>query len=169
VLVLGGSVGVSWYALSPYLSRAERLAWQVCELPETAALGRKIATEREAAQLSFTTEPRAMDGADVLFSAGTIQYIDTPLVNMLAPLALPPRHVLINRLPLTGGRSFITLQNSGVAVSPYRIQNEDGFLGGMDRLGYRVVDRWKCLQNSAAIPLHPEHTLEHFHGFYFAR
>jgi hypothetical protein len=31
------------------------------------------------------------------------------------------------------------------------------------------MDRWKCLENSASIPLHPELSLNSFDGFYFVR
>ena len=168
---LGGSVGVSYLALSPYLSLPPQLVWEVCELPDVAEFGRKVASERGMQQhLHFSTDMgQALQGADILFTAGTIQYIDEPLETLLGAAAKPPRHVFINRLPLTTGSTFVTLQNSGVAVHPYRIRNDAEFVEAMNRLGYRVVDRWICLQNSTHIPLHPERTLEHFHGFYLRR
>jgi len=168
---LGGSVGVSYLALGPYLTLPEQLVWEVCELPDVAQFGRQIASERGMQRhLHFISDMKAaLDGADILFTAGAIQYIDQPLEAMLAASAKPPKHVFINRLPLTGGESFVTLQNSGVAVHPYRIRNDAEFTGAMAALGYQVVDRWMCLQNSTWIPMHPERTLDHFHGFYLRR
>ncbi|MDM0111701.1 methyltransferase, TIGR04325 family [Variovorax sp. J22R133] len=168
VLDLGGSVGVTFLAFKPYLQLPPNLRWEVCELPDTAEFGRQVARDRGETQLSFTTDSKAVDGADILFTAGTIQYIDTPLHQTLGGLANAPKHVLINRLPLTPNASFVTLQNSGIAVWPYHILNDTQFVQAMKGIGYRVVDRWKCLQNSTSIPFHPEHTLDHFHGFYFA-
>ena len=165
---LGGSVGVSYYAFARVMAFAPGLRWEVCELPETAELGREIARQRGAAALSFGSDPKQIDGADVLFTAGTIQYIETPLADTLAELATPPRNLLINRLPLTGKRStFVTLQHSGLSPVPYRVTNAQAFLQSMEAIGYRQRDRWKCLENFTAIPLHPELTLTHFHGFYF--
>jgi putative methyltransferase (TIGR04325 family) len=168
---LGGSVGVSYLAYKPYLHLPDALVWQVCELPEVAQFGRQVARERgEEARLAFCTDMLpAMEGADVLFTAGTIQYIDSGLEQMLGSLAKAPGHVFINRLPLSAGAAFVTLQNSGVAVHPYRVRNDAEFVQAMASLGYRVVDRWQCVQNSTHVPFHPECTLEHFHGFYLRR
>ncbi|SFM29101.1 methyltransferase, TIGR04325 family [Variovorax sp. OV329] len=168
---LGGSVGVSYMALGPYLSLPPQLQWEVCELPEVADFGRQVARERELGpQLGFSSDlDAALDGADVLFTAGAIQYIDRPLEQMLGSAGRAPRHVFINRLPLTGGSSFVTLQNSGLAIHPYRIRNDAQFVDALSGIGWGVVDRWTCLQNSTHIPLHPERTLDHFHGFYLRR
>lgn len=168
---LGGSVGVSYLALSPYLSLPPQLVWEVSELPDVAEFGAQVARERGMQEhLHFTSDmTSAMEGADILFTAGTIQYIEQPLEQMLAGLAKAPRHVFINRLPLTSGDGFVTLQNSGVAVHPYRIRNDKEFVATMAKAGYQLVDRWLCLQNSTHIPMHPERTLEHFQGMYLRR
>jgi len=167
---LGGSVGVSYYAFRRVLPFGDGLQWQVCELPETVAAGREIAQEQGAVQLSFTSDPAALDGADVLFAAGAIQYIETPLPDTLRAMQAPPAHVLINRLPLSGRHpTHVTLQHSGQAISPYRIANRREFLDAMAQAGYRQVDTWRCLENATDIPLHPEHALPWFHGFYFTR
>ncbi|RZI96465.1 MAG: methyltransferase, TIGR04325 family [Variovorax sp.] len=169
VFDLGGSVGVSFLAYRQALPFAADLQWQVCELPETVALGVGVAREYQAPQLSFTSDVQMGSGADVLFTAGTIQYIETPLPQTLAALAEPPRHVLINRLPLTRQRGFVTLQHSGTAMSPNAIANDREFVQGMVGAGYRLVDRWRCLENATHIPLHPELVVPWFHGFYFVR
>lgn len=167
---LGGSLGATYYAYQRVVTFPAGLQWQVCELPDVVELGRQIAEERGAAALSFSSDTKVLDGADVLFSAGAIQYIDTPFTETLAGLRAPPRHVLLNKLPLTARRSsFITLQHSGLSALPYRIANHAEFVKAMERLGYRQRDRWKCMENFTNIPLHPELTIPHFHGFYFER
>jgi putative methyltransferase (TIGR04325 family) len=168
---LGGSVGTTYLTLKPYLSLPPRLVWQVCELPEVVEFGRQVARERGLQEhLAFSADAKAtLEGADILYTAGAIQYIEGLLEQTLAGLAHAPRHVFVNRLPLTQHPDFVTLQNSGVAVHPYHIRNDAAFVAAMAGIGYHLVDRWKCLQNSTHIPLHPERTLEHFHGFYFRR
>lgn len=167
---LGGSVGPTYLAFKPYLSLPPALVWQVCELPEVVEFGRQVAREcGEEAHLQFTCETRALSGADVLLAAGAIQFIDARLDDMLHSLPQAPPHIFINRVPLTQGEGFVTLQNTGVALCPYHIRNEQGFIDAMGAIGYAVVDRWKCMQNSTHIPLHPERTLDYFHGFYFRR
>jgi putative methyltransferase (TIGR04325 family) len=170
VVDLGGSVGVSCYAFRPFMHFPEGLQWQVCELEDVVPLGRRIAQERGESALSFTSDLASLEGANVLFTAGTLQYIESSLAQLLAVLANPPKHLLINRIPLTRRRSsFVTLQNGGEGVQAYRISNAKEFVDDLERLGYREVDRWKCLENSAPIPLHPDLSLSNFDGFYFVR
>ena len=170
IVDLGGSVGVSCYAFRPFMSFPVGLQWQVCELENVVPLGRRIAQERGEGVLSFTSDLGSLDGASVLFTAGTLQYIESTLAQLLGGLKNPPTHLLINRIPLTRRRSsFVTLQNGGEGVQAYRISNAREFVDELVRLGYREVDRWKCLENSALIPLHPELSLSSFDGFYFVR
>lgn len=165
---LGGSVGVSYLAFRKVLPLDPAMKWLVCELPETVAVGREIAAEHQASALAFTSELSDLDGAEVLLTAGTIQYIETPLYASLRTLRAPPRHVLVNRLPLTQRHpAFVTLQHSGQTMTPMRIGNRDEFVEGMRMAGYRQIDRWLCLENWVEIPLHPDHGVQHFHGFYF--
>lgn len=166
---LGGSVGVSYFTFEPFLPLRTGVVWQICELPETVQLGHKIARERGETHLQFTSEVADLDGADILFTAGTIQFIPTPLHEMLARLTSPPAHLLINRLPLSQFDEYFTLQNSGTSVAPCRIANDGAFVKSLTDAGYALIDRWQCLQNNIHIPFHPERTLTHFHGLYLER
>ncbi|HSI59500.1 MAG TPA: hypothetical protein VLA16_18195, partial [Ideonella sp.] len=59
------------------------------------------------------------------FAAGVLQYVRSTLDELLQILPAPPRHVLVNRLPLTmDRRSFVTLQNGGADIQAYRIAND---------------------------------------------
>jgi len=167
---LGGSVGVTYYAYKAVLPLPPTLRWQVCELPEVVPLGQRIAQERGETALSFTTDRMAIDGAAILLAAGVLQYVRTTLAELLQALPAPPRHVLVNRLPLTTQRSsFVTLQNGGAGIQSYRIANDAEFVEQLRRAGYRVVDRWRCMENTTQIPFHPDLTLDHFSGFYLTR
>ncbi|WP_372527869.1 methyltransferase, TIGR04325 family [Piscinibacter sp.] len=170
VVDLGGSVGVTYYAYKPVMKFPAGLRWQVCELDDVVQLGRRIAQERGEPALSFTSDLKVLDGAPVLFAAGVIQYIEPRLVEVLSAVKYPPKHLLINRIPLTMDRAtFVTLQNGGAGIQSYRIENHREFTDGLNRLGYREVDRWRCLENSTYIPFHPDVALNHFEGFYFVR
>jgi len=165
---LGGSVGVCYYLYRQWLTMPKDLRWIVSEMPEPVELGRKLAAERDATQLSFTTDHQGLDGSNILLAAGVLQYIEQPLPELLGGLKTPPKHILINRLALTEQQpGFITLEHHGQSITPVRVENHDAFIAAMDQAGYRLVDEWKCLQNSMSIPTHPECTLEHFHGMYF--
>jgi putative methyltransferase (TIGR04325 family) len=164
----GGSVGVCYYAYRDRLQFPDDVSWVVCELPEPAMLGAELAKKRQASGLSFTTDRSSMDGCDILLAAGVLPFVESRLVDLLAGLKRPPRHILINRLPLcTETSGYITLQNTGQSFTPMRIDNYADFVGGMDRVGYDLADAWKCFESSLYIPQHPECTLRHFHGFCF--
>jgi putative methyltransferase (TIGR04325 family) len=168
VFDLGGNLGLAWYAYRRYLTFPECLHWTVCEVPAVVAAGRELAAKKNADQLFFAVGREDADGADVYFSCGALQYIEEPLGAMLAKLGDPPRHLLINRVPLCDGPTFITLQNNGDWVSPYKVENRDEFTRGVESLGYELVDSWKiprCLE----VLMSPQHHAENFHGMYFRR
>jgi putative methyltransferase (TIGR04325 family) len=164
----GGSVGVCYYAYGERLQFPEGLSWVVCELPEPVALGAQLAIQRKARGLSFTTDRAAMDGCQVLLAAGVLPFLEQRLPNLLGGLAHPPRHILINRLPLCREiPAYVTLQNTGHSVTPMRIDNHAQFIDDMEQSGYELVDSWKCFENSLRVPQHPECEVRHFHGFCF--
>lgn len=168
VVDFGGSVGVCFYAFRQRLEFPQDLSWVVCELPEPVEQGRKLAQERDATGLSFTTDRGVIDGCSLLLCAGVLQFIETPLADILAGLQAPPPHVLVNRIALTRDTpAFFTLQHTGRSVSPVRIDNLDDFVRSMGAHGYTLIDQWKCFENSLQVPQHDECRLEYFHGMYF--
>jgi putative methyltransferase (TIGR04325 family) len=168
VFDLGGNLGLAWYAYRRYLTYPADLRWTVCEVPAIAQAGRQLAVEKNAAQLAFTDRREEADGADIYFSCGALQYIEEPLGVMLAKLGHPPRHLLINRIPLTDGATFITLQNNGEWLSPYKVENRDEFIRGVTSLGYELVDSWKIARRLEVL-MSPQHRAKNFHGMYFRR
>ena len=168
VFDLGGNLGLAWYSYRHYLAFPAGLRWTVCELPAIAAAGRELAAKKNAGQLFFTDRPRDASGADIYFSCGALQYIEEPLGAMLAKLGDPPRHLLINRVPFCDGPGFITLQNNDNWVSPYKVENCDTFMRGIESLGYELVDSWKVARRLEVL-LSPAHHAEHYHGMYFRR
>jgi putative methyltransferase (TIGR04325 family) len=65
--------------------------------------------------------------------------------------------------------SVVTLHNMGSAMCPYHLFNRAEFLAGFQSLGYRVSDEWTNPDLGARIPLHREHSVAAFSGFYFER
>jgi putative methyltransferase (TIGR04325 family) len=168
VFDLGGNLGVAWYAYRHRLAFPERLRWTVCEVPAIAAAGRELAAKKNAGQLFFTDRREDADGADIYFSCGALQYIEEPLSAMLAKLGNPPRHLLINRVPFCDGPAFITLQNNGDWLSPYKVENRDEFIRGVESCGYELIDSWKIARRLEVL-MSPQHHAENFHGMYFRR
>ncbi len=101
---------MAFYVYRHYLTYPEQLRWIVCEVSATVAAGQGLAQKKGERQLSFTTERDAAEKADIYFTSGALQYIEEPFCEILGRLTHRPPHVLINRVPLCSGPSFITLQ-----------------------------------------------------------
>ena len=141
-------------------------------MQDVVLLGQQIATERGADALAFTADRgAALDGADLLLAAGALQFIEEPLEQILASLARPPRHLLLNRVALGEHleRGYVTLQNTGCGIAPCRVDAEAAYVESIRARGYRLVDRWRCLENRIDVPLHDDCRIERFVGLYFRR
>ena len=157
-----------FYAYRKYLSYPPRLHWTVCEVSETAVAGRALAKQKGENQLAFTDRREEAEGVDLYFSAGALQYIEEPLADILRQLKAPPRHLLVQRVPLTEGRAFITLQNNGAWIVPYRVSNAQEFVSSILALGYELVDHWR-IPRSLDVIGDPGHRVENYRGMYFRR
>jgi putative methyltransferase (TIGR04325 family) len=164
----GGHVGIAYYAYRKYLTYPEDLTWIVCDLPVVTAAGEELAREREAASLVFTNSFERAGQASVLLAAGSLQYVDSPCLAMaLSGLDSRPRHLLINRLPLYDGETFVTLQNIGTAFCAYRVFNRIDFINSIISQGYQLVDAWENSDISCSIPFHPGRSVPAYSGLYF--
>ena len=143
---LAGSTGVTYRLFRRRLDLPEDFEWQVSELPEVVELGRQLNTAHPVPHLSFTDDWRAIDGAAIMLSAGALQFFSERLVTMLDTVRHCPEHIIVNRLPLVeDGPGFITLHNTGVSISPMRVESHAEFLADMASRGYDLVDEWLSL------------------------
>jgi putative methyltransferase (TIGR04325 family) len=162
VFDFGGSVGLHFYTYGARLRFPPDLRWTICELPAISEVGRQVATERDA-DVRFTTSFEEADGEDVLLASAIVQDVGD-LGDMLRGLQRPPRHVLINRLPLDDGPAFVTLQNAGSAFCPMYVFNYDEFIDSLVAAGYELVDTWDDLVDGCIIPFHNKAVP--YRGFY---
>ena len=164
---LGGYVGTAYYSYRKYLEYPKNLRWTICDVPAVVEMGRDLARTRESTGLSFTDALECANGTDLFLAFGSLQFIDKPLAGILADLPKPPRHLLLNKLPVYGGDPFVTLNDIGPAISPYLIFNHDDFVKSLAALGYELVDEWSNAEFSLHIPYHPEKSIPQYTGFYF--
>jgi putative methyltransferase (TIGR04325 family) len=163
---LGGHVGVSFFAYGRYIEYTPALRWLVCDVDEVVRDGAVLARERNATQLLFTTDMDKGEGADVLLASGSLQYIPRPLADIMAGWKRLPRHVLVNQMPTHPDRTFVTLQNIGVAICPYRISAYDALPTALARLGYRLVDTWEDPSRRTSVPHEPNGGPISYTGYY---
>lgn len=170
VFDLGGHIGIKYYAFQRYLEYPSDLRWTVCELPTIAAAGAAWARDHDAGnRIGFTPNGDDASGQDVLFASGSLQYLDYTLAGLLDRLDEPPRHVLINVLPLHPQKSFFTVQNMGTHYCAYRVQAMGEFIDGLKQRGYEMRDHWDQLDRSCDIPFYPDCKVEKYRGFVFSR
>jgi len=168
VFDVGGHIGIAYYAYQKYLAYPQGLSWTVMDVPAVNASGARWAAEHDARrQLHFADEIGAASGSDLLFAAGSLQYLSYSLGDALAAMPKRPRFLLLNSVPIHMRESYFTVQNIGVACCPYRITAERDFLGVLSALGYELQDRWENPLRSCIIPFHPERSLDRYFGFAF--
>ena len=168
VFDLGGNIGFCFYRYRSQITYPQALRWTVCDLPFVNERGKRMAAKRGESQIAFTDTQQEGDGADVYLTCGALQFFEDRFADILRRLKKKPRHVLINRVPLTEGSSFFTLQHSGYSVVPYHIANLDSFVAGIEALGYKLVEQWEN-DRFCDILLRPDRYVRHYYGFYFMR
>ena len=169
---VGGSVGVHYYSYRNYLDYPDGLQWKVMDLPRAVRQGRELAARESATRLTFTDELDPADvGADILMSAGAIEFLETTGLDwMLASAARKPRHILLNKVPLYDGERFVSTHNlGGGAYAPHHVFNAREFVESVERHGYVLADRWKVPERSMILPDHPQRSFDAYSGLYFRR
>jgi putative methyltransferase (TIGR04325 family) len=170
LLEIGGHVGVAYYAFERHLAPLEGVTWTILDTKAVAEAGRQLARERGRGNLIFVSEFEAVqDSVDVLFASGSLQYVPGPsLSERVRSMPAAPRHIVINKTPVTHREGFVTLQDIGLSYCPYRIHSRAELIDPLLEMGYEVVDSWQK-ERRLVVPGHPERTLEHYSGFYLTR
>jgi len=167
LLDIGGYVGISYYTYRNYLRYPEDLEWMIQDVPAVAAAGTELARNHDSRGLSFTTEITAALRPQTILAAGSLQFVEHDFTDLLRRLGGLPRHLIVNKTPLTDLPDFVTLQDLGPAVCAYRVFNRAAFVRSIEALGYRLVDSWPNLDFSCRIPFHPDRTVPSYSGLYF--
>lgn len=165
----GGHVGVSYHGWRKYLGFPEGTRWLVYDVPAITKVGAELAAERPSPGLAFTNDVEDARGCDVFFAAGALQYVDEPLPSILARVGTKPAHIILNKMPMYDGETFVTVQSTGRAFHAYRIYNRAELVDSVTALGYRVVDDWVNKEQYCVIPFTRGRDIDAYSGYYFVR
>jgi putative methyltransferase (TIGR04325 family) len=167
VVDLGGHLGEKRKVWAGYVPEVEGTPWTVCETEDAVqeARGRGL----DGGHLRFSSDPQVVDGAHLLIASGSLQYLPYAVTELLAGVDRPPPTLLFNKVPLSPGPSFWTLQNLGHTSVPYRVFNDGDFLGALAGLGYELLDRWTVPGLYARVPFRPELGTEVNSGIFLRR
>jgi putative methyltransferase (TIGR04325 family) len=165
----GGNAGNLYYSYSGYLHReGSNITWTVFDLPKVIDEGRRIAAERHASSLRFTSSLNDCDGADVLLVSGAFHYWEQSVRQFLEEFRELPRHIILNRTPVReSGPAFITVQRTDSYAVPCLVRNAAEMIAEFAASDYVVVDQWKAFELALTLPLFPERSVPHYSGFYF--
>lgn len=166
VFEAGGGVGVAFYGFQRYLRYPAGLHWTICEVPAVVELGRKWAFERGARGLCFTSDLHDANGASIFLASGSLHFLDAPPWEILRQLHVKPRHLLLNRIPLTTGPGFVTLLNIGPSICPYQVWNAMQFTDALQNAGYTLMDLWTASELRCSIPFHTDRLVPAYSGMY---
>jgi putative methyltransferase (TIGR04325 family) len=167
VFDFGGHVGVSYHGWRNYLRYPEGLRWICQDVPAITRVGEELARERPSAGLSFTNDRDGARGCTIYLAAGSLQYVDESLPSLLRRCGTLPRHLIVNKVPLYDGETFVTVQSTGRAFHGYRIYNREEFVSSVTALGYRAVDDWSNREQYCYIPFTEGRDIEAYSGYYF--
>ena len=153
VFDLGGRVGVKYYAFRRMLDYPADLRWTVCEDEDMVRQGQELAVQRDVAgQLGFTASVQAANGHDVLYASGSLAYMPARISEIVGALAAKPKRIILNATAVHPDRTLYTLQNTGFAVAPCRIQHHDELLAELALAGYQRRDGWRNEGKQIRIP-----------------
>lgn len=165
---VGGAVGIKFYAFRKALDYPEGLRWRVVDMPAVVAEGERLARARgEQGMLSFSADLADVDGHEILFASGALQYLAQSLPEMLATMKARPRQIVINTTPIHEQRAFFTLNSIGTAYCAYRVEARAAFIAGVEAQGYRLRDQWRNIGKRMPVIGQPEYSVEHYSGFCF--
>jgi putative methyltransferase (TIGR04325 family) len=166
---VGGHIGIKYYAFKPLLSVPGELSWMVCDVPAVIQRGRAVAAKRDPnGTLEFTSDYAQVNGRDVLFASGVVQYLPMSILEWLGPIEHKPSRIIFNTTAIHPRLDYFTLNSIGTAYCPYRVTSEAHFMSQMTSLGYHLIDRWHTPGKGALeLPVELDHDIWEYSGFVF--
>lgn len=136
----GGHVGVKYRAYRQVMAFAEDLVWQVVDVPAICRAGRRSAVDLP--QLRFHEEAETTEPSDVLLCSGSLQYVEDALDVIVARLPARPRVIILNKVSVTDGQDFHTLEDFGVGRMPHQVLSRASLGDLRQRCGYALQRSW---------------------------
>lgn len=162
VLDWGGGIGSLYERLRHYIDIS---SWIILDLPETKKFVDKGTIDDKKIDFVFDLEKNK--NYNVLIAYSALQYkLDFNVQNFLNSLTVNCKHVILNRVPVTGSKSFFSLQSlGGKTQTPALICNIHDFFNVK---GFELIDFWHDdLDKSDRIRFSNKYV--GYMGFYFKR
>jgi putative methyltransferase (TIGR04325 family) len=118
VLDFGGSLGTSYRQNRRFLGTVAGLEWSVVEQPHFVACGRELF--QDATLRFYSSVPECLDHRrpNVILLSSVLHYLPDPESVTRQLRAAPASWCIIDRTPVTGGETFVTVQVVPPAIYP---------------------------------------------------
>jgi putative methyltransferase (TIGR04325 family) len=168
VFDFGGHVGLHFYGLRQRLELSAKCEWVVADVPQVMAEGERLAKSRGAKGLRFEGGFAPGDGADLFLSSGALQFLEhDALARAIEGYAKRPKHVVLNKMPVTQKDAFVTVQDTWMIKAPYTVFSHGRLVSSLEKLGYKLADEWANPGHHCMVWREPERSVTEFSGFYF--
>ena len=127
VFDFGGHVGVSYYGWRNYLRYPPGTRWLVHDVPAIISSAPSLP---ESVRAPHSSSPATSPTGATATSSWPLARCSTStsLAAILARVGSRPHHLIINKMPLYDGETFVTVQSTGRAFHAYRIHNREEFV-----------------------------------------
>lgn len=156
LLDAGGHMGTKYRAWQQHLDYQPPFEWTIYDVPAVVKAGIARAEQDGLSNLKFTTDLSEISTADIFLGSGLLQYIESPLKELILQIPNKPKYLIFNKVPVRKGPAKYTLENFYSGLVPYYIRNEDELIGEFNSLGYEVMDRWEIPALTHRISTHLE-------------
>lgn len=169
IIDFGGATGQTHREYVRRMPLPRSACWIVVDLAPAVRRGREMAVAGGITGLSFAERLDDLQGCDIFLSRGCLQYVETSLTDLISSLPRLPEYLLLDKIPLSDGQGFVTIQNLQFSAAPYKVFNREEFLAPLFQHGYSVVDEWPVQDLTCAIPFFPERSLAAHRGLLLKR
>lgn len=156
ILDAGGHFGTKFIAFRDRIE-LDPLNWTVYDVPAIVRAARRLQADGVVPErIGFVDALTPALAPDILLASGLLQYLDIGFPDLVARLARPPRHILLNKVATTEGPTVVTLERIGTGRVPYTIRNRADFERSLAAMGYEIRDSWHIPSLARTIATHPE-------------
>jgi putative methyltransferase (TIGR04325 family) len=167
VVDVGGNAGNCFYCYAKYLTLSSDFSWNVFDIDAAVIAGRALAAARGESRLHFWSDLKECGSGDLVLISGALHYLEQMPPELLAGWASKPKHVLVNRCPVTHGEPIYGIQDAGAWMTSAKVLSRKELLRAMAEAGYGLVDEWPVLELKLEFPLRPQNSVGAYSGFLF--
>ena len=163
----GGNLGNQFYSFEKKIGHVIR-RWVVCEVEVLSKCGKNIRDQKNARKLDFITDLNEATNIDIFFASCSLQYVNSiDPCYILNRLPEKPKYLIINRIPLTKGKTVVSLQNGHILYCPQYFYNDQGYWARFQEIGYKLLEKWEDHSAKCIIPHETRLHVPYYYGACF--